>query len=176
MKKVLFPLFLIAGLSSATHASVIVGTDVGYLLDRQEAYVTARVGLELQRTDSVSHQLALEVGYTETKTAGAEANLLPVTLNYRLAGETAGPWAYYAGLGAGLARTSVDGVSTGGSVRLRDESFAAQAFAGIEYRLTQVAAVTAGLRYLWIDDVTLASGDYEIGDDVAVSVGFRLRF
>ena len=176
MKKILFTLLLAAGLSVSARAAVIVGTDVGYLFDSKEAYYTGRLGFEFHQALSSSHQLEVEVGYTETREAGGDASLLPLTLNYRFEAETAGAWGYYAGLGAGFARTAVDGVSTGGSVRLRDESFAAQVFAGVEYRLTPLVAITAGLRYLWIDEVTLASTRFKIGDDVAASLGLRFKF
>lgn len=175
MKRTLFILLLGAAISPAP-AAVTIGTDLGYLFDSKEAYYTGRLGLELQTTPAGSHQLEAEIGYTESRVAGGDASLLPVTLNYRFVGEGSGTFGYYAGLGAGFARTRVDGVSTGGSVYLSDESFAAQAFAGVEYRLTPLLALTAGLRYLWVEDVKLASTPVEVGDDVALSVGLRFKF
>jgi opacity protein-like surface antigen len=176
MKKILFTLLLAASVAASSRGAVIVGTDVGYLFDSEEAYYAGRLGFEFHGDSAASHQLEVEVGYTESRVAGGEASLLPVTLNYRFVTGTTGAWGYYAGLGAGFARTHVNGVSTGGGVRLRDESFAAQAFAGVEYRLTPVVALTAGLRYIWVEDVTLASTRVEVGDDVAASVGLRFKF
>lgn len=176
MKRILFTLLLAAAVISPAPAAVTVGTDIGYLFDSEEAYYTGRLGFELQTHPAGSHQLEAEVGYTESRVAGGDASLLPVTLNYRFVGEGSGAFGYYVGLGAGFARTRVDGASTNGPVYLSDESFAAQAFAGVEYRLTPLVALTAGLRYLWVDDVKLASTRFEIGDDLAASVGLRFRF
>jgi len=176
VKKILFCFLLATGAVSAARATIIVGSEVGYLFDDEEAYYTGRLGLELRALPAGSHQLEVEAGYTETLIAGGDARLLPVTLNYRFVSEGSGALGYYAGLGAGLARAHVDGYSINGPVQLRDESFAAQAFAGIEYRLTPLVALTAGLRYIWVDKVTLASTPVEIGDDVAVSLGLRFKF
>lgn len=176
MKKILFTLLVAAGLSVSARALVTTGADVGYLFDSKEAYYTGRVGLELNHSLTLSHQLEVEVGYTKSEESGADGSLLPVTLNYRLQGDMADGWGYYAGLGAGVARTRVDGVSINGPVRLHDTSFAAQAFAGVEYRFTPAAAATVGLRYIWIDDVKLAGTRFEIGDDVAVSAGLSFKF
>lgn len=82
--------------------------------------------LPCRATEQASHQLELEVGYTQAKEAGLDADLLPVTLNYRLQAAGRGKFGYYAGLGAGFARTAIDGVSIFGPVRLRNTSFAAQ--------------------------------------------------
>lgn len=176
MKKLLLSSLLALGLGASAQAAVTTGADVGYLFDSEEAYYTGRLGFEFNHSLSYSHQLEVEVGYTQTSEAGGDASLLPVTLNYRLQAEAAGPWGYYAGLGAGFARTRVDGVSIGGPVRLHDSSFAAQAFAGVEYRFTPAAAATVGLRYIWVDDVKLAGTSVKIGDDVALSAGLHFKF
>src|SRR5688572_22345948 len=119
MKKLLTALFIITGLAASAQA-VIIGADAGYLLDSEEEYFSARLGFELKATEKASHQLELEVGYTEAEDAGLDADLLPVTLNYRLQAAGSGKFGYYAGLGAGFARTAIDGVSIFGPVRLRD--------------------------------------------------------
>jgi outer membrane protein W len=175
MKKLLISLFLASGLAASAQ-TLVTGLDVGYLLDSEEAYTTGRLGWQFKANETYTHQLELEVGYTETTEAGGSADLLPVTVNYRLQGTTSGAFGYYFGVGAGFARLGVDGVSTGGSVRLRDTSFAAQGFAGITYQASPAVTLSLGAKYLWIDDVTLASTSFEVGDDIALSAGISIRF
>jgi hypothetical protein len=175
MKKLLTALFIAAGIATSAHA-VVVGADIGYLLDAEETYYTGRVGWQFKSNDTYTHLVEFELGYTETREAGGRADLMPATINYRLQGITSGAFSYYVGLGAGFARIGVDGVSTGGGVRLRDTSFAAQGFAGLVYQASPAIALGVGARYIWVDDVTLASTSFVVGDDVAISAGINVKF
>ena len=176
MKKLISTLIVISGLAASAQAAVIVAADAGYLVDAEEEYLTARVGFEVARSGEFSHQLELEVGYTEDKEYGIKADILPVTANYRFTATTTGPWGYYAGVGAGFARSRIDGASIFGPVKLSDESFAAQAFAGVTYAASDRVALSLGAKYLWIDDVNFAGTSVEVGDDVAVSAGISFKF
>lgn len=175
MKKLLLVLALAASVAASAQ-TFVAGADVGYLLDREEAYYTGRFGLQLKASESYAHFLDTEVGYADTTVAGGDGSLLPVTLNYRLQGRTTGAFGYYVGAGAGFARVRADGVSINGSVRLHDSSFAAQGFAGLTYQASPSTTLYAGAKYVWIDDVKLAGSKVEIGDDVALSAGLSLRF
>ncbi len=176
MKKHLIALLAAASLAAAAHAAVIVGTDVGYLIDSEEEYLTARAGFEVAKSDAFSHQLELEIGYTEDKEGGIKADILPVTANYRFVANSTGKWGYYGGLGVGFARSRIDGASIFGPVKLRDNSFAAQAFVGASYRATDAVALNFGAKYLWIDDVNFAGSKVEVGDDFAISAGVSIKF
>jgi len=79
---------------------------------------------------------------------------------------------FYGGAGLGASRIEISGWG------LKDEtwSFTAQAFAGLEYRATPAVSLTVGARYVWIDDATLVGITAEVGDDVAVEAGIRIRF
>lgn len=176
MKKLIALLFIVAVLAVASQAAVTVGTDLGYLLDTEEEYLSARAGFTVHSSTSFTQQIELEVGYTNTKDSGLEADLLPVTLNYRFTSMPVNRWGYTLGAGAGFARTSIDGVSIGGPVRLRDESLALQAFAGVTYQATERLALNLGAKYLWIDDAKFAGSSVEIGDDVALSAGLSFKF
>ena len=176
LKKILPALFIVTGLAVSSRA-VVIASETGYLLDSKEAYFTARAGFDLKTDTAAAHQLALEVGYTQDHASGAKSSLLPVTLNYRF--ETApgaGPFGYYAGVGAGVAHTRLEGVSINGPVTLSDDSFAAQAFAGVTYRITPAATLSLGAKYIWVDDVKLAGTKLDVGDDVALQAGFSFRF
>lgn len=176
MKKFLTTLLVLSGLAASAQAAVIIGVDAGYLIDSEEEFVSARVGFELANTNAFSHQLELEVGYTEDKEFGAKADLLPVTVNYRFVAPSSGAWGYFAGIGAGMARARIDGVSIVGPVKLRDEAFAAQAFAGVTYQAGHNVTLSLSAKYLWIDDVNFAGTSVEVGDDVALSAGISFKF
>lgn len=176
MKKFIALLFFVAILAVASQAAITVGTDVGYLLDSEEEYLSVRAGFPVHTGTSFTQQIELEVGYTDTKDSGFKADLLPVTLNYRFNATPVNKWGYTLGAGVGFARTSIDGVSVGGPVRLRDESLALQAFAGVTYQATERLALNLGAKYLWIDDAKFAGSSVEIGDDVALSAGLSFKF
>ena len=176
MKKLLTTLVLISGLAASAQAAVIVAADAGYLLDSEEEFFSARVGFEISHANAFSHQLELEVGYTDAKDGGIKSDLVPLMVNYRLAANANGPWGYTLGAGAGFTRARIDGASIFGPVKLRDEAFSAQAFAGVTYAATDKVSLSLGAKYLWIDDVTFASQSFEVGDDVALTAGISVKF
>lgn len=177
MKKyIIASLLFITGGVVASAQTVVAGADVGYLVDSEAEYLTARLGFEFKTSGPMSHQLGLEIGFTDDKESGVTADLLPVTANYRLAVAGAQRFGWYAGFGLGFARARIDGVSTNGPVRLSDNAFAAQGFAGITYQVGPSTALTLGARYIWIDDVNFAGTSFEVGDDLALSAGFNFRF
>lgn len=175
MKRILTSLLLITSLAAPAQA-VLVGVDAGYLLDSEEEFLAARIGFEVANARGISHQLDFEAGFTDTNEDGVKGDIVPLMLNYRLVKDGGPLWGYYFGAGAGIARTRIDGVSTGGPIRLHDESLALQALAGITYRLGETAELVLGARYIWIDDVTFVGQSFEIGDDVAVSLGLNFKF
>ena len=175
MKKILTALLIATGLAASAQA-VIIGADAGYLFDSEEEYLSARLGFELKANGPASHQLELEVGYTDEEEGALKADLLPVTLNYRFHTTGTGKFGYFAGLGAGFARASIDGVSIFGPVRLRDTSFAAQGFAGVTYQVGPSTTLNLGAKYIWVDDMTFVGSTVEVGDDVAIQAGFTFKF
>ncbi len=175
MKKLLTALFITTGLAVSAQA-VIIGADAGYLLDNEEEYISARLGFEFKATERASHQLELEIGYSVAKEFGLKADLLPVTLNYRLQIPGSGKLGYFVGAGAGFSRTTIDGVSIIGPVRLRDTTLALQGFAGLTYQAGPSTTLNLGAKYIWIDDANFAGTSVEVGDDVALQAGFSFRF
>lgn len=176
MKKLLTVLFISTGLTASAQAVLFVGGDAGYLLDSEEEYLSARVGFGFKATEQASHQLEVEIGYSAAKESGLKADLLPVTLNYRLQLPGSGKLGYFVGAGAGFARTTIDGVSIVGPVRLRDTTLALQGFAGLAYQVGPSTTLNLGAKYIWIDDANFAGSTVEVGDDVALQAGFTFRF
>lgn len=175
MKKLIISLFLASGLA-ATAQTFVTGAEVGYLLDSEETYYSGRVGWQFKANETYAHQLELEVGYADSRAASFKADLTPVTLNYRLSSVTSGNFGYYVGAGAGWARASLDGVGIAGPVRLHDTVFAAQGFAGVTYQATPAIGLTLGAKYIWADDASFVGTRLKVGDDLALSAGFSIRF
>ena len=170
MKK-LISLILLSAASSAFAGSTYLGTSAGYLVDSEQGFFAARIGSEVAKAGSLTHNVELEVGVGSTLDSGLRLNLVPVMANYRLTGETGQPsLGFYSGAGAGMSRQKLTGL-------IEDDAwaFAFQAFAGIEVAVTPTASFTLGARYLWINNYTVANVRVPSGDDVSVELGFRLK-
>lgn len=171
MKKFVSLALLAASLAVSAKA-LIVGADVGYLVDGQEEYISGRLGHTFKSGDSLAHQVEVEVGYNSEKDSGAKGELIPVTLNYRAESLPANKLGYYYGLGAGFTYTKVRafGISD------NDTAFTAQAFVGLSYKLGETTTFHAGAKYIWIDNVKLFGLSANIGDDVVLSGGLSVKF
>lgn len=170
MKKFLTLAFLAALATSAN--AVILGVDTGYLIDSEDAFISVRAGGVVSVNERVSHQIDLELGFTNHREIGFKGEILPLMLNYRVESRGVPGWGYFAGLGAGAARTEVSGLG----LSFDDTSFAAQGFGGVKYAFTETTSLNLGLKYIWIDDVDFGFGSFEVGDDLAVTLGFGFRF
>lgn len=171
MKK-LISLILISAASSAFASAPYAGTTVGYLVDGEQAFFSARVGSEVAKSGGLIHSVEGEVGIGSTTDSGLRLNFVPVMANYRLTGATGQPGlSYYAGAGAGMSRQKLTGW-------VEDDAwaFAAQAFGGVELALTPTTSATIGARYLWLNNYTIANVRMASDDDVVVELGFRVRF
>jgi opacity protein-like surface antigen len=165
-------LALIAASLAVSASALNVGVEAGYLTDAKEEYISARLGYQLQSKDTLSQEIGLEIGYTSQKDSGIKGDFIPVTANYRFESTAANKLGYYFGAGAGVAFTDVSGfgVSDNGS------SFAAQAFTGLSYQVTDSVKLHVGIKYIWIDDVELFGTKVEVGDDLAITAGLSARF
>ncbi len=171
MKKFI-SLAIIAASLAVSASALNVGVEAGYLTDAKEAYTSVRLGYQLQSKDTLGQEIGLEVGYTNQKDSGARGEFIPVTANYRFESTAANKLGYYFGVGAGVAFTHVSGfgVSDNGS------SFAAQAFTGLSYQVNEAVKLHLGLKYIWIDDVTLFGTKVGVGDDLAITAGLSTKF
>ena len=184
MKKLACLAFLAASLAVSARA-LIIGADVGYLLDNQDEILSARVGHAFKTGTGLSHQVELEYAYTSHDESfsllgapvTATTKLKPLTLNYRAETTTQNKLGFHYGVGVGLAQVSFSRPGSGvGRVADDDSALAAQAFAGVSYQATEAVALRLGAKYLWVDDVTLAGSRVKAGDDVALSAGLSVKF
>jgi opacity protein-like surface antigen len=171
MKNIAIIALLATSLATSAHA-LIVGADVGYLLDSEEEFISARIGHEFKASASLSHQIEAEIGYSSASESGVKASILPITLNYRAETTAAKKLGYYFGGGVGLSITEGSGYGFSDD----STSFAFQAFTGLSYQASPTVKLHAGVKYLWIDDVSLFGTNIEVGDDVALTVGLSIKF
>lgn len=184
MKK-LVSLALIATSLAVSARALVIGADLGYLTDDQEAYYSVRVGHAFKADASLSHQVELEFGYTShSETVAplgaplkATSKITPFTLNYRAETVRGDKLGFYYGAGLGMARSSFSMPGSGvPTISDSGSSFALQGFAGVSYQASAAATLHVGVKYLWIDDVDLFGSGVEVGDDIAISAGVSFKF
>lgn len=178
-------LALIATSLAVSARALVVAAEVGYLTDNKDAYYSGRVGWDFKTGSEMSHQLELELGYTQhSETASllgspvtAKSKITPFTVNYRAETTRAGKLGYYFGAGLGFARTSFSMPGSGvPSVSDSATGFALQAFTGVSYEISPTATLHLGAKYLWIDDVDMFGSSIEVGDDIALTAGVSFKF
>lgn len=171
MNKLLSLAAFIIAATTAT-AGLYTGATVGYLIDSEEPIFSARLGFDVAQTDTLLHAVEAEVGITSDEEEGAEGDIVPLFANYRGVLKTSEKLDVYFGAGVGLALVDIDAFGFSDD----DQAAALQGFAGVEYKASPTVSLTAGARYIWIDDVTLFGFDADLGDDVALEVGIKIRF
>ncbi len=178
-------LALIAASLTVSAKALIIGADVGYLLDDKEEFISARIGHALKSDTSLSHQIELELGYSShSETIAplgapikATSKITPVTLNYRAESIAANKLGYYFGVGAGIARTGIKFAGSGvPTVSDNSTSLALQGFVGLSYQVSAAAKLHLGAKYIWIDEVKLLGIKADVGDDVAITGGISVKF
>ncbi len=176
---------LIAASLAVSAKALIVGADIGYLLDDKEEFISARLGHAFKTDASLSHQVELEIGHTsKSETMSplgapftATGKITPVALNYRAESITANKLGYYFGAGAGFARVSIK-VAGSGVPNVSDSgtSLALQGFVGLSYQASAATTFHVGAKYFWIDEVELLGAKGAVGDDIAISAGLSVKF
>ncbi len=128
-------------------------------------------GLELgyrfsdERAAAIRHGPNLETGYywIDAGRAG-DVDMIPLTLNYRVAAEVVDFIWLYGGGGAGVAFVDIDPKGMpGGS----DQPAVWQLFLGMEGPINEWASVRGGYRHLWVEE--MKHGEARIrGDDASM--------
>jgi opacity protein-like surface antigen len=170
MKK-LITLILLTAATSAYAELPYVGASTGYMIDMEEHFFAGRIGSEVANVKGIVHAVEVEVGFVSPDESGVSLDLIPVFANYRVSSIRESQVGFYAGAGLGTARLKA------GYLGFKDSSwtFAGQLFGGVEYQVTPKFSLTAGLRYIYIDDVDLFGTSVDSGDDVAIEIGVRFR-
>ncbi len=184
MKKLTLLVLLGAGLATSASAAFTAGIETGYLLDNKDAYWAGQVGWEFRASDTLTHQVALEYGWTdhsETVSALGPVNgkikLRLTTINYRAETTYAEKFGFYFGAGAGSAHATVSFAGSGvPSVSDSGNAFGWQVFAGANYQASPTVTLHAGAKYINVGNMDLFAGDVDVGDDVALTLGVSVRF
>jgi hypothetical protein len=115
----------------------------------------------------------------------SEFSMMPVTLNFKLEREIASNLNFYFGVGLGVAFTSFDGYANFARVpdlyvSNDDEALYAQIFTGLNYDVTESFEVYSGLRWIYLDDNSIAgapaNGIAHFEDDFLGELGLRFNF
>lgn len=172
--KLLLPTLLISlALAASAQAAMTAGFSAGYLIDNEEEYIAARLGMVFKTVDKISHTGEIEIGLTSHSEEGVDFDALPVMANYRMEIATVSKYGGYVGAGLGTSRIKIGGYGVSAS----DWAFTAQAFAGFTYAMSDKSSFTIGARYINIGDVEFFGEDLgEVGDDIAIEAGFHFRF
>jgi len=160
---------------STTESSLwswFAGGSVGYLIDNEEEFYTLHLGMKIAESGPITHSIFLEGAYAEFSNFALETDVLPVTLNYKLDYALTDSFSFYAGAGLGAAFVDTSfGVFDDSSTELTG-----QIFAGIGYDVCEHFQLYSGARWIWIDDSKLGPLSVDLGDDVGVELGGRLKF
>lgn len=172
--KTILSLALISASLAFPAKAVIIGNSVGYLLDHEQAYLTARIGGQFYSGELFTHIGELEVGGAFDSGSGIDTNFVPVTINYRVQfGEVAGLLSGYFGIGGGMARYRI----SGNGVDVEDWTRVGQAFAGVSFLLFKSVRIDLGARYIrLLEDDFFWGSRAEDRDDIAIEAGLNFRF
>jgi len=158
------------------HIGWYLGAGIDYMFDAEDAFYNAHLGYDFGNGSS----LFLESGWLgeEEDTAllfpfvSADVDIVPVTLNYKYEHMFTDCFGFYLGAGIGAANVDVSMGAFGGD----EWVFAAQAFAGVVYNVSDSFEIYAGARYLYLDDTDLGGVSFDELDDVGVGAGIRFNF
>lgn len=188
------------------------GGSVGYLTDLDDAMYNLQLGAESKVPGSqASHSVYLEVGFAQDEAksvynppifiTGASVvysklnqEIIPITLNYKFEAPLTGHLNYYLGLGLGIAildsscdwnwtQTYPPFARISGSDDQTKVRFYGDVFAGLSYDVCSAFNVSAGVRYIFMDNVHQHVGNtnataYNVGinNDLLIELGARIKF
>ncbi|MCP5536848.1 MAG: P44/Msp2 family outer membrane protein [Akkermansiaceae bacterium] len=174
--------------------------------DWDEEIYSFHIGVERQCPGSnCSQAIYLEVGYSDKDAGfhreegaadvagylglnlgqqirvGLEAEIMPITVNYKYECSLAGNLNWYIGAGAGIALVDLEFYTTIDKVTFDDAVFYAHAFAGLSYNISASIEVFAGARYVWMDDPSLTGiGMFDdaitLDGEIIYELGARFNF
>ncbi|MFK7911863.1 MAG: outer membrane protein [Akkermansiaceae bacterium] len=173
--------------------------------DWDESIYTAHLGKEYRCPDqSCTHSIFLEVGWTEkdenfsiarvnqglvptriganARSVNLEAEIIPITINYKYECVLTGGLNGYIGAGAGIALVDLDiNSNVGTSLSEDDTVFYAHIFAGLTYNFSESFEIFGGVRYIFMDDPNLTGfapfdNQVELDGDLHYEIGARFNF
>ncbi len=174
------------------------GGSVGYVSgDWDEEIYTLHFGAEYKCPGSnCSQAIFLEVGYTEKDTTigtssvpggptsisyDLEAEVIPITLNYKYECALTGNLNWYVGAGVGIALVDLSVDAGNGNTSYDDTVLYGHLFAGIVYNVSESFEAYLGARYIVMDDpsltgVSMLDDEATLDGDIHFELGGRFNF
>ena len=171
-----------------------VGGSIGYLEDLDTEMYHLHAGVDLPNPlGTFDQSVFLEVGYAnpdQTVSSGyypeypngnegmrvssirGEADLIPITLNYKLERALTGSLAMYVGGGVGVAYVDMDALGASDD----DWTFYGQIFGGLVYNVSEMWEIYGGVRWIYIDDTDFFGVSVDSEDDWLGEIGVRINF
>lgn len=167
--------------------------------DWDEEIYTLHVGVERKcPNQSCTHAFFLEVGFTEKDDSifiptsseltnvqfgqiSLEAEIIPITLNYKYECALSGNLNWYAGVGAGIALVDLDASNGVSSASFDDTTFYAHVFIGLVYNVSESFEIYGGARYVFMDDPDLTGFSVfdervSLDEEIHYEIGGRFNF
>lgn len=167
--------------------------------DWDEEIYTLHVGVERKCPgQSCTHAFFLEVGFTEKDDSifiptsseltnvqfgqiSLEAEIIPITLNYKYECALSGNLNWYAGVGAGIALVDLDASNGVSSASFDDTTFYAHVFIGLVYNVSESFEIYGGARYVFMDDPDLTGFSVfdervSLDEEIHYEIGGRFNF
>ena len=160
--------------TSAANPHWFIGGGADYMVDSEEGFYNGHLGYDFGN----GHALFLESGWMgQEETAfpflvNIDIDIVPVTFNYKYRYNFSDSFGFYAGLGLGAASVDVNA----GFASDDEWVFTAQAFTGLVYNVSENFEIYGGVRYMWMDDVSLFGANVDDLDDWGVGGGIRFNF
>ena len=165
-----FTIAALLGLQSLSAGYVGVGG--GYMIDGEEEIFFAHIGGQLAKTSNLSHNIELEIGYTDADEMGVSLDVIPLMVNYRAVNTSPEKFDAYFGAGLGMSKVDVSYASFSDD----DTVFTAQAMAGVDISLSTTTSLRLGYRYIYLESVELFGIELDDLDDSIIEVGLIVKF
>lgn len=149
-------------------SNLFIGGGVEYFMDEEQEFYSGHIGYDFGNNSSIY----LEAGWMGEDSQGVDIDVVPVTLNYKYEAPLTSGLNFYIGAGAGVAFIEAEGFGAS----LDDQVFAAQAFVGLLYNVSETFEIYGGARYVWTDDVDFGRASIDGFDDVSLGGGIRINF
>lgn len=168
--------------------SWFIGGSAGYLVDAEEGYYGAQVGVDTPwEVGGWNIAMFAEVAYFQADNrasnkfglANIDTDVVPVTFNFKFERPLTGNLNAYFGGNLGASFLDINATSStniNNNVSDNDVVFTASVFAGLVYNVNPAFEVFGGARWIYFDDTNIRGLDVELSDDVLFEGGLRFNF
>lgn len=160
--------------------SFFLGGSATYLFEYEEPMLSLNAGVTTPWSPmGFNTSIFAELGWIEDDNesqipfgvfgAPVDLQIVPVTLNISFEKAITENFGFYLGVGGGIAFSEV---IVDKAVRDQDNKFVGQAFAGVNFRLSEQSEIYAGGRWMYFDDTE----NFNLAHSWGAELGYRWRF